>query len=239
MDETKKFLKWMEKQKQKGMHVFTGQHQTVSLATLKATLNKLPKQLDDICSEIENASHLQCCWESLLRIKGVGPFFAWQIICDVVESGVLSSSLTEEQWCKLGPGAKNGIATCFQKASRLKCELTALDKARLLRDIQGDVFLIMNIMFPKFDDRPITLKNIEHVLCEFQKYVSKSGKLSYFVSRCHLDDKKSCQLCTFVKEEMLFCDGCLDGYCFDCIAVPAGEEGYWFCASCKEVPYTP
>jgi len=207
------------------------------LATLKDTLNKLPKQLDDICVEIENASNLQFCWKALLQIGGVGLFFTWQITCDLVESGVLPPSLTEDQWCELGPGAKNGIATCFQRANRSKCELTALEKAKLLRNTQDDVYHELNVLYPRFDSRPITLKNIEHSLCEFQKYVSKNGKLSNFVSRYNLDSRKSCQLCAGNKENMTFCDGCLDGYCFDCISVTANDEKHWFCPLCKKVRY--
>jgi hypothetical protein len=46
--------------------------------------------------------------------------------------------------------------------------------AHLLREKCDDVYNAMGLVFPKFHGLSITLKHIEHALCEFQKFISLS-----------------------------------------------------------------
>ena len=48
----------------------------------------------------------------LLSIKGVGNFFAWQILCDLLEARILGLNC-DNQWISLGPGAKYGLWRLF------------------------------------------------------------------------------------------------------------------------------
>ena len=52
------------------------------------------------------------CQDIILRIPNVGAFFAWQILCDLLECKILGY-LTDNQWACLGPGAKNGLRRVF------------------------------------------------------------------------------------------------------------------------------
>ena len=101
----------------------------------------------------------------------MGNFFAWQILCDLLESRVLGAN-TDNQWACLGPGAGNGLRKLFPLDSSSKGELKL---TRLLRNIcalDGDssAYSRMGQTFPAFLGKPLSLKNIEHALCEFDKY---------------------------------------------------------------------
>lgn len=91
---------------------------------------------------------------------------------------------------------------------------------------------------------PLTLKNIEHSLCEYYKYTVIHGKLStnrkvtgqrLKKSRTEMDMNKACQN---VKQcgngsncdNLLFCDKCLNGYCLECVTPPS--FAYWVCPRC-------
>ena len=48
--------------------------------------------------------------------------------------------------------------------------------ARLLQEKYDEVYKAMGLVFPRFHGRPITLKHIEHALCEYQKFIAISLK---------------------------------------------------------------
>lgn len=105
-----------------------------------------------------------------MSIPNVGNFFAWQILCDLLESKVLGPN-TDNQWACLGPGAKNGLRRLFP----LETTKGELWLTRLLRNIcapDGDssAYRRLGQTFPAFLGKPLSLKNIEHALCEFDKY---------------------------------------------------------------------
>lgn len=52
-----------------------------------------------------------------------------------------------------------------------------LELAKELRGVQDTVFDSFGVRFPHFAEKPITLKNVEHALCEFSKYSKIHGML--------------------------------------------------------------
>ena len=89
-----------------------------------------------------------------------------QMLCDLLEARVLGEC-TDNQWTCLGPGAKAGLSRIFGRHS--------LNLTRLMRDLAAHTgpqsgFLALGIEFPAFLGRPLSLKNVEHALCEFDKY---------------------------------------------------------------------
>ena len=109
------------------------------------------------------------CQAILLRIPNVGDFFAWQILCDLLESKVLGSN-TDNQWACLGPGAKNGLRRIFC----LETTRGELLHTRLLRDLcrphgHKSGFEALGLKFPAYLKKSLSLKNVEHALCEYDK----------------------------------------------------------------------
>ncbi|GMI22129.1 hypothetical protein TeGR_g10587, partial [Tetraparma gracilis] len=145
-----------------------------------------PSNLDDLASDIEEiletadpATKLEQVCVRLRKMKGVGNFLSWQMTSDLLESGVLPGC-TEEDWMEMGPGAISGLERIFLGKVSPKTRGALLEKrfdknlwldlVRLLRDIAGVVYTHLGVNFPHFRGRRLTLKNMEHVLCEFSKY---------------------------------------------------------------------
>ena len=99
----------------------------------------------------------------------MGPFFAWQILCDLLESQILGTN-TDNQWACLGPGAHNGLRRIF----RLETTKGELKHTRLLRDIcslngRKSGFVALGLEFPAFLHKPLSLKNSSNVSYEKRK----------------------------------------------------------------------
>ena len=54
---------------------------------------------------------MQCSVFLFQEIPNVADFFAWQIVCDLLELKVIS--FDENSWTCLGPGAKHGLKKIF------------------------------------------------------------------------------------------------------------------------------
>ena len=116
---------------------------------------------------------------------------------------------TDNQWTILGPGAKKGLNLLFPDRhpghgnlhlSRLLRDLCALDGPK-------SGFRKLVLQFPAFLNKPFSLKNVEHALCEFGKYFrfaitagtgeskNKNWDYSDDKSRMHLDEQVICDIC--------------------------------------------
>ena len=83
---------------------------------LMKTFDFLQNNVDKMASKLVLAAHkksVKMCQDVILEIPNVGDFFAWQILCDLLESKILGK-ITDNQWACLGPGAKNGLRRIFK-----------------------------------------------------------------------------------------------------------------------------
>jgi alpha-glutamyl/putrescinyl thymine pyrophosphorylase clade 1 len=170
------FLKSVKRLMQ-GRVVFTGAHQNMGFSRYKQTLMVVAKSLTTMAGEISAANvnkNLRECYRVITGLKNVGQFFAWQVTCDLMECGCLPNC-TEDDYVKLGAGAIKGIKLIF--GDNVSNESDQVEMAKLLRKVQDEVFDDLQVTFPRFDRQDLTVKNIEHALCEFQKYNSIQRKL--------------------------------------------------------------
>ena len=65
----------------------------------------------------------------------------------------------ENSWTCLRPAAKEGLRRIF-----------AVKSVKHLTKIMDYSFKALGISFPYFMNRKLTLKNMEHALCEYDKY---------------------------------------------------------------------
>ena len=100
----------------------------------------------------------------------MGGFFAWQILCDLLEARVLGKCC-DNQWTILGPGAKNGLGRIFGGRHSLALVRVMRDLCSLSGSSSG--FQALGITFPAFLGKPLSLKNVEHALCEYNKFKEK------------------------------------------------------------------
>ena len=134
---------------------------------MKKNISKLTS---DLVFEAKKGS-IKLCFETICEIPYVNKFFANQILCDLLESKVLGPKATENIWICLGPGAKNGLRRIFD----LKNSTEELKYTKLLKELctfkgKTSGFEKLSLDFPTLLNKPLSLKNIEHGLCEFDKY---------------------------------------------------------------------
>lgn len=103
----------------------------------------------------------------LQNIPMVGPFIAYEIACDLRFTPLLSGATDKLLWANLGPGAKRGLL-------RLDME-PSVQSMRDLYDLairEGLIELHVAEHLPfNNGDPPFELREIEHSLCEFDKYM--------------------------------------------------------------------
>jgi hypothetical protein len=207
---------------------------------------KLKQYAERICKASLEVDGLEKCVDILSEIHCVGDFFAWQISCDLMESKCLGGC-GENDWAVLGPGARNGIEIIFGEGEDY------LAKVEILRHIQDDVCkAVLNREYPKWDNRSLSLKSLEHALCEFCKYYNvegsvdkkKNAKLSKKNGSRYkeIDDKKTCRCGQdgFGEVQVTLCDTCLNAYCGPCEMKQgndpsnASDIAGWRCSRCKK-----
>ena len=213
--------------------VFTAAHQTTCLPLYKSWLRQVltDKILEAVARELCKAPDLQTCKKACMKLPGVGSFFAWQILCDLDESGCLA--FQKDSFCELGPGAKQGLDLIFLK-SKLS---TPLQSAKKLVNLQSSVYRSLGIEFPYWDGRTLSLKEVEHSLCEYSKYRriengSKHMRKRITSRRPSSSEPVQCQQCEHTPTSSR-CDTCWDVLCNECS--PLAEATGWasICRKCR------
>ena len=118
---------------------------------------------DKIGKKIKQAISLEDCFMAIKEIPYVGPFFAWQITADLLELKLIK---LPDTWTELGPGAKHGLEQIFN----VKSQSQYLTLSRKLTSIMDLVFKCLGIESKSLLGRKMSLKTVEHALCEFDKY---------------------------------------------------------------------
>lgn len=165
------FLKFIEaRHKDPKQKVFTLAHQSNGMRRFLESLDAVKHEIKKLTSQI--------------AIKGFGPFSAWQILCDLLEGRILGDN-SNNQWTSLGPGAKNWLTQ-----ENLPTSKGELKHTRLIRDLCATSgpkfgFEALGISFPAFLDKELSLKNIDHALCEYDNQIF-AEKIRRRPAVCHV-----------------------------------------------------
>jgi hypothetical protein len=110
---------------------------------------------------------MEVLYNKLLQFYMVGKFVSYELVCDLRFTDVLRQPIDRMTWCNLGPGAIRGLKRLGRPVEISSCVdlMAELGKKKLLEDW---------VYFGT--DWPFELREIEHSLCEFDKYQRvKSG----------------------------------------------------------------
>jgi len=135
-------------------------------------LADLHKKVEGIAGDCENADSLEEVFKILKkRVRCVGDFIAYEICIDLMYAHAIR--FKEDDWVIAGPGCRVGIGLIFPKWAAEGRHVEAIKK---LRWGQRKAFRKLRLRFPFLDGKDLTLRNIEHSLCEFGKYIKlKNG----------------------------------------------------------------
>lgn len=142
-------------------------------------LKDLAKRIDRLRKDIEWAKNPEEVMKLLEGIHYIGPFLAYEIWCDL--SYVKLIRWTDNDFVNMGPGAKWGIRIIYGGEKSDYKEEDYVRICKQLRDTQEKMFIkyqipFINVAYTQgYSNRPyLSLRNIEHVLCEYRKYTRLS-----------------------------------------------------------------
>lgn len=131
-------------------------------------LDILHQHLDEIAEKIQSQPSLEKVFKYVCSLYGFGPFLAYELVVDFMYRDLIP--FTEDDWANAGPGAMRGSQLLFPNR---RDYLAVMEE---LRDRQWEHFDRLHLNFREIaytgrtKDGHLTLRNIEHCLCEFQKY---------------------------------------------------------------------
>jgi len=127
---------------------------------------------EKLLESLNNKESAEQSFKTLLQIKGVGKFLAYQIWLDASYHNL--HPWNGNDYVVIGPGSKTGLDIMTENTKNQKDEWYE-DAMYKLRDMQHDIY--PSIGYTKYDDYKMTLDSIEHALCEWRKYYNlKDGK---------------------------------------------------------------
>jgi hypothetical protein len=173
----KKMKAILHKAADRGEKVFTGAY---IITNAGRTEPKIDLMCDALCvmfrgrnkiyEEMMNDGTMQGCTKILLAYPMQGPFTSYEVICDMrYQKGMLWNAPDRKKWANLGPGARRGINRIVTGNSKKNAFFGAHSADRYVEFMQE-----MLKTSPKYRGKHVPsleMREIEHSLCEFDKYV--------------------------------------------------------------------
>jgi hypothetical protein len=114
---------------------------------------------------ISNFETLESLCKYLRQFKGIGPFMAYEYACDFEYTDYFNPT-DKYTWANMGPGAMRGMSLVLhaQEDIKMKQQHWLIYARQLLPMLQEKIHSV----YPNED---VTMREVEHELCEFQKYI--------------------------------------------------------------------
>jgi alpha-glutamyl/putrescinyl thymine pyrophosphorylase clade 1 len=172
-------LRWLAALKslmEKGESIFTSAHRTcpthepgqTRLQVFEESLEYTIQHLPMLWEDIHRARCLEDVFKTLRTIPNVGDFISYEICCDFMLVGLIP--FKEDDWVNPGPGCRAGTLLIFPETSSTE---EFQQRILWLRNNQRAFFENMEADgkdFNRIKIHDLTLRSIEHSLCEFSKY---------------------------------------------------------------------
>jgi hypothetical protein len=119
---------------------------------------------DGTLERLIEAPSLDQLYRRLVDVQSFGPFLAFQFAIDLNYTSVFAFS--EMDYVVAGPGARDGIAKCFESTMGLSAE----QLIRAVAESATECLAQLGIQFPDLWGRPLQLIDCQNLFCEVGKY---------------------------------------------------------------------
>lgn len=161
------------KRKRTHKKIFTGAHMTTGIAFEEKHISYLRackeawNRRHEFTSFIRDNGTMEGVYEELLNLYMVGKFIAYELVCDFRFTTLLYAAPDKNSWANTGPGAQRGLKRLgfahknqdegCKSMLELYIDLTCLTEQMLSAEVMSG-------------NPPFEMREIEHSLCEFDKY---------------------------------------------------------------------
>jgi len=162
--------------KDRGDRLFTG-------AYMIASSQGVPKYVNicDRLTEVWNNRHwmmgelgadcsLENFQDTFVQFDGLGSFMAYEIVCDLRHTDILKDAYDVNTWCNVGPGATRGLYRIHEVPFDTDSNSYQLPPLENELDFITDLLDQANSSKSLWDLPIFELREIEHSLCEWDKY---------------------------------------------------------------------
>lgn len=166
----------------RGLAVMTSAHLTcpayygnTKVEAYMHAINDAHQKIDGMVLSIFDVTCSEEVFTILRRVHCVGVFIAYEVLCDLMYTKSIRNRkdgkcFVEDDWANPGPGAIEGIRLTYPSTTSRG---RIMNRMIQLRDEQSKHFERLGIKFDfyeKFTKDHLSLRSLEHSLCEFQKY---------------------------------------------------------------------
>jgi hypothetical protein len=128
---------------------------------------------ENLLLKILETGTLQDMVTFLRQFEGIGGFMGFEYACDFEYTDYFNPS-DKYTWANMGPGAKKGMSLVkYGVSGRQMNQEEWLEGARALFPI------LKERVESEFPDEDVSMREVEHWLCEMQKYAKYLGVLSH------------------------------------------------------------
>jgi hypothetical protein len=193
----KKAIEILHARKKEGKQIFTGAYiipsagkpdkaKTIAEALEKIWDGRTEKEIEDkkkptrvlFARKIKRKQSMKFATQLLQKIPTVGPFIAYEIVCDLRHTRLLADARDKLAWANAGPGAMRGIHRLLWGTYEVPDGKERPDYNRAMRALLKMAPRKLSKAV-KTCGTPFEMREIEHSLCEFDKYMRlkrKEGK---------------------------------------------------------------
>lgn len=156
--------------------IFTGAHMTTGVAYEDKHISYLRAckiawdRKDSLCSSIIASQTMEIVFNDLLDLYMVGRFIAYELVCDLRFTRLLENATDKLTWANMGPGAQRGLRRLGMPHKNQAEGLASMRELFIQLPNYFNREVAEHRMGLYIKDPPFELREVEHSLCEFDKY---------------------------------------------------------------------
>jgi len=153
-----------------GAYIIRSEFGKPKIDSIVDTLTKVYDARQELVDEINTSRSLEHTTKWLTRFPYIGDFMAFEMVSDMRHSRLLDTAVDIMTWANPGPGAFRGLRRIFgepkmRKDGNVEQYLSKPKMVPLMQELLARSEEKLGADFP-----PLEMRDIEHSLCEFDKY---------------------------------------------------------------------
>lgn len=171
--------KVLNERKKKGKQIFTGAYIITNSGSTEpktelmiSAISKLFLSRRSIFEEVHHCRSLQAAHKVMTKYPMIGDFIAYELVTDFRWTPILNQASDIMEWANPGPGARRGLSRIWYDDIKYKGSTQdCIERMKLLLQLSSRPRVLWSHM------SSLEMRDIEHSLCEFDKYMRvKNGE---------------------------------------------------------------